>query len=362
MSTDDLSDLRLLLEHVKNTEVLIILQSKSVLMRPWVILEVYTAITHDVPIVALNVNNANPYDYGSAMDFLLHFDKEIEIANPGAAELLMKAGVDPVDVAWRLSDSLPNIISTDFNPNSSSRAIVASLEDLVDSMRRAAPMAPTKSKEKWLEERAMPSERVSNHERKQNGKGGGEQEVRGSADAPRVSPETLASIPATVPELPNAYLVRMDDLQQLKEALLAKDGSSSAALTSKKGAQSKVGAHGMGGVGKTTIAAALVHDKEIRRGFQRIVWVSVGQEPDMRELQESVHLQLTKAQIPESAKTAAMVHNALRDAAKGLNVLLVLDDVWEPQHEKPLNCIDPDSASRLLVTTRIRGQIGRAHV
>ena len=37
-------------------------------MRPWVILEVYTAITHDVPIVALNVNNANPYDYGSAMD------------------------------------------------------------------------------------------------------------------------------------------------------------------------------------------------------------------------------------------------------------------------------------------------------
>ena len=172
MSTDDLSDLRLLLEHVKNTEVLIILQSKSVLMRPWVILEVYTAITHDVPIVALNVNNSYPYDYSSAMNFLLHFDQEIEIANPGAAELLMKAGVDPLDVAWRLSDSLPNIISTDFNPNSSSRAIVASLEDLVDSMRRAAPMAPTKSKEKWLEERATPSEKVSNHERGQNGKGG----------------------------------------------------------------------------------------------------------------------------------------------------------------------------------------------
>ena len=323
-------------------------------MRPWVILEVYTAITHDVPIVALNVNNANPYDYGSAMDFLLHFDKEIEIANPGAAELLMKAGVDPVDVAWRLSDSLPNIISTDFNPNSSSRAIVASLEDLVDSMRRAAPMAPTKSKEKWLEERATPPEKVSNHERKQNGKGGGEQEAPGSADA-RVSPETLAKIPATVPELPNAYLVRMDDLQQLKVALLAKDGSSSAALTSKKGAQSKVGAHGMGGVGKTTIAASLVHDKEIRRGFQTIVWVSVGKEPDLTELQNSIHFQLTMKKLPEEADDAAGALGALRVAAKGLNVLLVLDDVWEPQHEKPLNCIDPDSASRLLVTTRIRG-------
>ena len=33
----------------------------------------------------------------------------------------------------------------------------------------------------------------------------------------------------------------------------------------------------------------------------------------------------------------------------------VLDDVWDPKHEKPLNCIDNDNASRLLVTTRIRG-------
>ena len=88
ISVDDLSDLRHLLEHVKDTEVLIILQSKSVLTRPWVILEVYTAITHGVPIVALNVNNSYPYDYGSAINFLSHFDQEIEIANPGAAELL----------------------------------------------------------------------------------------------------------------------------------------------------------------------------------------------------------------------------------------------------------------------------------
>ena len=39
------------------------------LTRPWVILELYTAITHGVPIVALNVNNANPYDYGSAINW-----------------------------------------------------------------------------------------------------------------------------------------------------------------------------------------------------------------------------------------------------------------------------------------------------
>ena len=77
-----------------------------------------------------------------------------------------------------------------------------------------------------------------------------------------------------------------------------------------------------GGVGKTTIAAALVHDEAIRSLYEKIVWVSVGQEPDIRELQESIHVQLTKQNIPESAKTADVVGAAIRDAAKGSNVLL----------------------------------------
>ena len=95
-----------------------------------------------------------------------------------------------------------------------------------------------------------------------------------------------------------------------------------------------------GGVGKTTIAAALVHDEEVRQSFDRIVLVSVGQEPNVREFQESIHLQLTKQQLPDAAKNDAMVITALRDAAKGMKVLLVLDDVWDPKHEKPLNFID----------------------
>ena len=55
LDSDDLQDLRHLLTFVKQAEVLVLLQTKSVLTRPWVILELYTAITHDVPIVALSV-------------------------------------------------------------------------------------------------------------------------------------------------------------------------------------------------------------------------------------------------------------------------------------------------------------------
>ena len=101
-----------------------------------------------------------------------------------------------------------------------------------------------------------------------------------------------------MPELPNAYLVR-GGLAILKAKLSARDSSRSNMALTSNGAnrqpppqqpqqqkRNKVGAHGMGGVGKTTIAAALVHDEEVRETFAKIVWVSVGQHPNIRELQE----------------------------------------------------------------------------
>ena len=110
-----------------------------------------------------------------------------------------------------------------------------------------------------------------------------------------------------------------------------------------------------GGIGKTTIAAALVHDHEVRSSFEKIVWVSLGQDPNLRTLADSIHYQLTKQGLAEDIKDERDALDAIRDAAKDKKVLLVLDDVWNPSHEKPLNCIDPNGASRLLVTTRIRG-------
>ena len=164
-------------------------------------------------------------------------------------------------------------------------------------------------------------------------------------------------MPSTVPELPTAYIIRDGDLSGLKAAVMSKDGGSSTALTSKqqKKQLKKVGAHGMGGVGKTTIAAALVVDEDIRLFFDKIVWESLGQEPDLREHQSSMHYQLTGQELPDSVKSDREIMGALKDTAADKNVLLVLDDVWDPQHEKALNFLDMDNDSRLLVTTRIRG-------
>jgi hypothetical protein len=38
----------------------------------------------------------------------------------------------------------------------------------------------------------------------------------------------------------------------------------------------------------------------------------------------------------------------------GQRWLVVLDDVWEKEHEQMMSCVDAASASKLLVTTRIR--------
>ena len=104
LDSDDLTDLRLLMEHVKQSECLVLLQSKGVLTRPWVLLELYTAITNDVPVVALNVARRG-YNYGAAETLLRHIDSFDE----GVSKLLTENGADPVDVAYRLSDTLPNL-------------------------------------------------------------------------------------------------------------------------------------------------------------------------------------------------------------------------------------------------------------
>ena len=52
------------------------------------------------------------------------------------------------------------------------------------------------------------------------------------------------------------------------------------------------------GVGKTTIAASLVHDAAVRGGFSRIVWATVGQDPTIFGVQRSIYEQLKGAPLP----------------------------------------------------------------
>ena len=109
-------DLRALLGDVKDSEVFVLLQSAGVLTRPWCLLEIFTAITNQVPIVCVNVAGPNSYDFSAASTFMTHLDTELDIANPGASKLIRDQGVDMVQLAYLLAHTIPSCISVDFNP------------------------------------------------------------------------------------------------------------------------------------------------------------------------------------------------------------------------------------------------------
>ena len=76
-----------------------------------------------------------------------------------------------------------------------------------------------------------------------------------------------------VPELPPHYLLREADLAGLKQKLLS--GGANVGIT---GQFSAVGVQGMGGIGKTVLAAALARDSEVRQAFpEGIYWLRLGQ-------------------------------------------------------------------------------------
>ena len=235
------------LQHVRDTDVLILLQSKGVLTRPWVLLELYTAIANDVPIVALNIAGRG-YDYAAESHFMMHLDTMLEERNPGTTAMLAEHGVDPTDMAYRLSDTLPFIISTVFDPNASHHAIRASMLELKEAMACAKPQPQTITKEEWLARREAAG--APPQARQEHGKSHSAQEPPSLS---RVG-GGLADIPETVPELPAAFLGRPGLLDQLKAVALG-DGAHvvNMALTSRK-AKSKSTVHGMGGVGKTTVS------------------------------------------------------------------------------------------------------------
>ena len=70
IDSDGLKDLRLLQDHVRESDVLVLLQTSTLLTRPWCILEIFTAIKARIPIIALNIRGAHPYDYSAAAELL----------------------------------------------------------------------------------------------------------------------------------------------------------------------------------------------------------------------------------------------------------------------------------------------------
>jgi hypothetical protein len=122
----------------------------------------------------------------------------------------------------------------------------------------------------------------------------------------------LAELPSEVPVLPTAFKSRPHAHEQLVAALLNSGGTSSTAVTAPK---SRVSSQGMGGVGKTMLAAAaVVRDERVCGAFEKMAWIGMSQQPDLLQLQAKLYHQLhpDNDKMPSKADTVESQLTELR--------------------------------------------------
>jgi len=84
-----------------------------------------------------------------------------------------------------------------------------------------------------------------------------------------------------VPDLPINFISREQDFDVVKKALLSKDNTT-IGITGRKFGQKKFGLLGLGGIGKTVLAAALAKGEDVGKHFpDGIFWLTLGQQPDI---------------------------------------------------------------------------------
>ena len=156
-------------------------------------------------------------------------------------------------------------------------------------------------------------------------------------------PTTHSGVSA-VPQLPPHYQPRAEDLADLKRKILGLDGSHQGITGT-----GKAGVQGMGGIGKTVLAAALARDPEIREAFpDGVFWVTVGQEPRIEALQRELAVAAgdQDAFVSSIAQGELVLERCLADR----RLLVILDDVWLPAHASAFDVVR--SPGKILITTR----------
>jgi hypothetical protein len=147
-----------------------------------------------------------------------------------------------------------------------------------------------------------------------------------------------------VPDLPPNFLARPETLAAVKTlALNAKECAIGVTIAP------KVGVHGMGGIGKTVLAAAFARDDDVRQRFpDGVFWITLGQTPHLvaRQQQLAHALSGQKEAFTDEQEGQARLSELCANRA----CLVVVDDVWDMAHIAGFNVLGP--RAQLLITTR----------
>jgi WD40 repeat protein len=156
-----------------------------------------------------------------------------------------------------------------------------------------------------------------------------------------MSPCQVARVPFMAPDVPRGYIERTALFEQLLKSLLE---------TSRQQFAPAMALHGAGGLGKTTLAAALSHHDETIMNFDDgVLWVTLGKHPNIHEALTKLYAALTGERPGFIDQEDAVFNLAEKLADK--NCLIVIDDVWDAAHLKPF--MRGGKGCVRLITTRI---------
>ena len=157
-----------------------------------------------------------------------------------------------------------------------------------------------------------------------------------------------------VPPLPPIRIERTDLVEQVTEALIS---NSAASITANVGV-SGMGLAAGGGFGKSALAALVAHSDRVRRMFpDGIVWVTLGESPNMYEV-----LCVALSALGHEGRPADLseARTRYRELIPSKRALVIVDDVWQLAHARPFAV--PDGPSRLLMTSRDTELLARLRV
>jgi hypothetical protein len=157
----------------------------------------------------------------------------------------------------------------------------------------------------------------------------------------------LGQFLTSIPSLPPNHLPRTEYLDRLKETVLA-DIERPVVITSKK---QITALQGMGGTGKSVLAATFARTIKNRRAFNHgILWVTIGLEkPDIIGAMRLVGTAF--GDEPANYSSHKEAESSLTKVLSDKICLIVLDDIWKVSDITPfINALGP--RCRLLFTTR----------
>ena len=193
IDSDHLHNLTNLEKYVRQSDVLVLVQTKSVLRRPYCLVELITACKHYVPIVGVCVSNGlNPYNHVEAEASLSDLEETLEPEAKAQVKALLRGNENEIDdldeASWMLS-CIPKIISVPIDFSASKGvldATIVDLKDKIDTARCNGPVKPPLTREEWERQKQQRRERST------------------AAAAAAAAAAPVAAVPATAATTPAA--------------------------------------------------------------------------------------------------------------------------------------------------------------